>query len=351
MNQVKMPAIPSKQLGLLSGPGYDATLIGGTVFLALAAWGAVHWNQDWFWPILVLNLWLLGYHHVIATYTRLIPDLPTVREHRFLIFVLPLLVFGVVSALAFTLGVAVIASIYLYWQWWHYLRQSEGISKAYLGKSGMARAGSDPFLRIAFYGIPLASFLTMVDRQPAIFLNMPIWTFSVPDLILDSIWSISIGASLLFLWRWRSDWLAGKFKLGYPAFICSHIVMFVLAYAGTDSLNHGWLAINIWHNAQYLLFVWLFNQRRYAKGVQTPGWFMSFISQRGRGWLYFLALFTATTVFYFSVDMIISLIQSSYVIPLTIVFYQAINFHHYIVDSVIWKLRRKTLRERLGLQS
>ncbi|MBY6205081.1 hypothetical protein [Halomonas denitrificans] len=339
------------RLGLLKGPTFDATLIAGTLTLALAAWAAVYADPDLFWPILAFDLWLLGYHHVIATYTRLASDLQTVREHRFLIFVLPLLVLGAVVLMANTIGIVAVASTYLYWQWWHYLRQSEGISKAYLGRAGMGRAGADPFLRIGFYGLPLASFLTMIDRQPKLFLNMPIWTFPVHDLLLQLLWSVSIGAVLVFAWRWRKELRSGAFRWAYPTFVASHLAIFLVAYAGTESINHGWLAINIWHNAQYLLFVYLFNQRRYKDGVSRRGWLISFLSQPGRWWLYFLALFTITTVFYFSVDSVIDLLQGSYAIPLTIVFYQAINFHHYIVDSLIWKLRRKPIRERLGIGS
>ena len=335
------------RLGLLHGPFYDAALVAGTLTLALLAWGSVHWDENLFWPILVLDLWLLGYHHVVATYTRLASDTQSIREHRFLIFALPWLVLAGVLVLANTVGIIAVASTYLYWQWWHYLRQSEGISKAYLGRSGMARAGADPYLRFAFYGLPLASFLTMIDRQPGVFLNMPIWTFPVNDVLLHALWAASVGAATVFLFRWRKDWKDGAFKIAYPTFLVSHIAIFLIAYAGTESINHGWLAVNIWHNAQYLLFVWLFNQRRFKDGVQKKAWLLSFLSQPGRGWLYFLALFTVTTVFYFSVDTVINFLQSSYAIPLTIIAYQTLNFHHYIVDSMIWKLRKKTVRSRI----
>jgi hypothetical protein len=33
-----------------------------------------------------------------------------------------------------------------------------------------------------------------------------------------------------------------------------------------------------------------------------------------------------------------------------IIIYQTINFHHYIVDSIIWKARKKPMREALGLK-
>jgi hypothetical protein len=31
------------------------------------------------------------------------------------------------------------------------------------------------------------------------------------------------------------------------------------------------------------------------------------------------------------------------------VVYQAINFHHYVVDAIIWKVRKKTLRQNFGI--
>jgi len=32
-----------------------------------------------------------------------------------------------------------------------------------------------------------------------------------------------------------------------------------------------------------------------------------------------------------------------------LVIYQTINFHHYIVDSIIWKLRKRPIQATLGL--
>jgi hypothetical protein len=32
-----------------------------------------------------------------------------------------------------------------------------------------------------------------------------------------------------------------------------------------------------------------------------------------------------------------------------VMIYQTVNFHHYVVDALIWKLRRPALRNKLGL--
>jgi len=38
-------------------------------------------------------------------------------------------------------------------------------------------------------------------------------------------------------------------------------------------------------------------------------------------------------------------------LPLVAIVYQAINFHHYLVDAMIWKLRRGPVRQNFGFAS
>ena len=49
-------------------------------------------------------------------------------------------------------------------------------------------------------------------------------------------------------------------------------------------------------------------------------------------------------------DEILRLLQARATLPLFLVAYQTINFHHYLVDGLIWKVRKKKLRSNLGLQ-
>jgi hypothetical protein len=42
-------------------------------------------------------------------------------------------------------------------------------------------------------------------------------------------------------------------------------------------------------------------------------------------------------------------IATATALPLFAIAFQAINFHHYLVDAVIWKVRRKPVRENLGV--
>ncbi len=58
---------PTRRVGWLRGPAFDLSFIAGTTAIAVASGALVVMDPRLFVPILLLDLWLLGYHHVIAT--------------------------------------------------------------------------------------------------------------------------------------------------------------------------------------------------------------------------------------------------------------------------------------------
>jgi hypothetical protein len=119
--------------------------------------------------------------------------------------------------------------------------------------------------------------------------------------------------------------------------------MFYIGYIVIDDITVGWLAVNIWHNAQYILFVWMFNNNRFKGGVDPRSRFLSTISQTDKAWLYFLTCLAVSTTVYFAIELSIG------ALPMLVAAYQVINFHHYVADAVIWKVRRRSLQRTLGL--
>ena len=97
--------------GWLRGVRFDGTLIVAAAAIALLSGWVVVRDPRQFGPILFLDLWLLGYHHVIASYTRLCFDRESLRAHRFLVFGLPPIVLAVTLALAFGVGFWVLDSV------------------------------------------------------------------------------------------------------------------------------------------------------------------------------------------------------------------------------------------------
>lgn len=87
--------------GWLRSAGFDHFFITGIAAFALLSAAVVVARPELFQLILFADLWLLGYHHVIATFTRLAFDRESLREHRFFVFYLPFIVIGVVLAILY----------------------------------------------------------------------------------------------------------------------------------------------------------------------------------------------------------------------------------------------------------
>jgi len=115
---------PAAEWRWLYSPRFDLFFILGFLAIALLSVSTVMRHPWLFMPILLADLWLLGYHHVISTYTRLCFDRESFSRSRALIFALFPAVAVATIALAYFVGIWAVFSLYFYWQWWHYTRQS-----------------------------------------------------------------------------------------------------------------------------------------------------------------------------------------------------------------------------------
>ncbi len=341
------------EIGWLRGPGFDGFFIVGIAAIALATGLVVTWNNNLFLPILAADLWILGYHHVVATYTRLAFDAQSFAENKGLILYLLPAVACAVVLLIMSAGLWLVPTIYLYWQWWHYTRQSEGISKAYAGKSRDKQLPSPWLARAALYSVPLTGILAVSHRAPHNFLYLPLRTLPVADFILLVAAIVTVAILAVWVFEQVKAYIAGRLAIPYVMYVTSHFIIYFFAYIYVKEIDYGWLIVNIWHNAQYILFVWLYNNRRFGGGFDKAHKFLSTISQNGRFVLYFGTCLTISTFVYFLFTSYLSdALSATFAITATmtgLIIYQTINFHHYIVDSLIWKLRKKPIRATLGL--
>ena len=339
-----LPARP----GWLRNRAFDVTFVHGIAALALLSGCVVILRPELFAAVLVADLWLLGYHHVIATYTRLAFDKNSLREHRFFVFVLPFIVFATTFTLAWSIGVWVIATIYLYWQWFHYTRQSWGISQVYRAKSSGLVTDSPIFAKLSFYLVPLWGILYRSWQAPDTFLFVELRVIPVAG------WVVAIVglASALSVAAWCLQRILmlreGRLPVAHTWYMISHFVIFFVGYRLIEDITFGWLVINVWHNAQYILFVWLFNANRYSEGVDARAHLLSRLSQPGNIVRYLATCLGISTLVYLLMAAL-TYEQSIAGLPLAIIVYQAVNFHHYIVDSIIWKVRKKPMRKTLKL--
>ena len=323
------------QSALIRSVEFDFTLIVMTAAWALLAGIAVVYAPSLFVPILVLDVWLLGYQHVVATYTRLVFDTDSFSRYRFLSVGLPVLVAAGTFGAVWWMGSWVVASLYLYWQWFHYTRQSYGISRMYARKV-LPAAPTGAALFGVTYLLPLWGILHRSAQQPDTFLGLDLLTLPIPWSLVN----VAAVVALVCLAVWLPSEIAAvrrdPARLPYCAYMLSHVAIFTAGYLVIDDINTGWLVLNIWHNLQYLLIVWMFNTNRFKGGVDPAHRFLSTISQPRNVVTYVLVSLACATALYVTIQQGAALVASG-VASLTFAIYMTINFHHYIVDAVIWR--------------
>jgi hypothetical protein len=333
---------------LLRGVGFDLTYTVGLGTFALLMGWVVTANPDLFLPIFVLNAWLLGYHHVISTFTRLTFDRDSFDQHRFLVIKLPLIVLSGVLLVSLVFGAWILTSIYLYWQWWHYTRQSYGISRLYQRKAGLE---NDLLSKVVIYALPVWGILYRSYQQPDTFLFAQLKVLPVPFWLVVAAGLVTVVVLGWWIAQGFHAWINGSLPLAYTLYMSAHLTIFCAGYLAIDNINHGWLVLNVWHNCQYILTVWLFNENRFKSGIDSRNKFLSYLSQRRNLPIYFGVCLVISTLIYSGLQYSVSWISlvTATSLPLFAIVFQAINFHHYLVDAVIWKVRRKPVRQNFGI--
>jgi hypothetical protein len=341
-----MTAIAAPQSLWLRGRTFDISFIAGTAAVALLAGHAVAREPSLFAAVLFLDLWLLGYHHVIATFTQIAFDSASVRQHRFLVMGLPPLVVLGTFGLAAVFGLWAIASLYLYWQWFHYTRQSYGISQAYVRKStpSVDDAG---ITKVALYLLPLWGILQRSADRPATFLGQDVKVLPIPPMVAELVGVCAIAACAYWLFGRLRAWHAGRLPTAHTLYMLSHFAIFYTGYIAIENINFGWLTINIWHNAQYILFVWLANNRRFQGRIDPEHRFLSRISQRQNVALYFVVCLGVTVAVYLTIQSVLTALTVVSIAYMLLI-YQSLNFHHYIVDAIIWRGNRRKAQGSSG---
>lgn len=330
----------------LKDPSFDVLFIVGVTALAGAMSGATVLAPALFVPIVTVHIWLFGYDHVVSTFTRLVGRQQDRRRHRFLIWGLPPLVLAAVFAVAEGIGFWVLTSTYFFWQAFHCVRQSWGIAQRYRVQAGGMPWDDARLSEITLWSVPVWGLLRRCQGQPAQLLYQELWTPAVPGWLVSAAGLVSIALLARFAVQRARAFGRGELPLGHTLFVLTHFLIFAVGYGVLKDINSGWLLINVWHNVQYLLYVWLTNRERFAGGVTAEAPRLSWLCQPGAGRAVAYALScvgVATAIFWVllrgaeGVDRWLdgSAVSVALVIALTL------NFHHYLVDGVIWKRRSK----------
>jgi len=199
-----------------------------------------------------------------------------------------------------------------------------------------------------FYALPITGVIYRSYQDPDQFLRADLVVLPVPFFVFAISAAITLGLLAYWVHRRLRAKAEGKLATAHTLYMGSHFAIYAVAYIFIQDITTGWLAINIWHNTQYILFVYLFNSNRFKNGIDPDKKFLSYISQSGRMPLYLGVCLAITLVFY---TVVLGSLQKSFFFTATtgLVVYQMVNYHHYIVDSLIWKVRKPKIRRNMGI--
>lgn len=317
----------------LRGPGFDLALLVGVPAMALGLGGLVVARPSLFVPVLLFDVWVLAYPHVTSTFTRIAFDRASARRHWFLLAGLPWLVIAGTAAVTAVGGVGGLFTAYYVGQTYHYTRQSYGLARVYARRAG---ATPDRLSDAVVYAFPVWGLLQRAHEGHRVFYDQALYLPRVPGAVATA---AGVGAcGLLALWAAReARGLAGR--PGHALFVVSHVVVTAVSYLVIDDITSGWLVVNLWHNAQYLLFVWGVNAARFRGGPDAQSPFLSRLCQPRNVWAYALFCVGFAVALYGVIDRVGERLPVG-VFPLVLVLHLSVNFHHYLVDGIIWKSRR-----------
>ncbi|TGL49721.1 hypothetical protein EHQ55_08930 [Leptospira meyeri] len=323
---------------------FDLFFIVGVALLAsLMASVTVIWPLL-FLPILTVHSWLFGYEHLWATYTKLLVHPDDRKRYRPLIYFVPLLVLLGLFSLGQTFGLKGIYVIYFFGQFFHTVRQSWGLAQAYRRQAG-GLVWDPPFLsEVTLWSVPIWGLLHRCAQSPDEFLFQEFWLPPISQMIVIVACFISCSLWLYWFYARFAAYFRGELAVGHSLFMISHLLVFLGGYILIEEICSGWLLVNVWHNVQYIAFVWIYNRNRFASGLDSKSRVMSWISQRGakNTISYFLVTLTfALPVYYLLPELGFTLdsFLKSTAVPMAIILAMTLTFHHYIADGIIWKLK------------
>lgn len=347
---VSQPA-PGAVAGWLKDAPFDLGLIGGVLLVAGIMSALTVVAPSLFLPMLAVHTWVLGYDHVAATFTKLAGLPEDRRRYRALIFYLPGLVLAVMLLIGTRLGPAALLTLYFFGQFFHTTRQSWGLAQRYRHKAGGLPWDDQRLSELTLWSVPLWGFLHRCAQQPPEFLYQELLLPRVPWALVHAAGAVCAGLCGVWVVTRVQAFLRGELALGHTLYLLSHFTVYAAGYVLIRDVNSGWLLVNVWHNAQYLGFVWLHNRQRFAGGLHPEARALSWLSQPGygRALTYYLALMALSIPFYLLLlhtgERLDGWLAAGRRLPghvasMAAVASLTLNFHHYLVDGIIWKRRR-----------
>jgi len=286
--------------------------------------------------------WVCNWPHFTSTSYRLYHSPDNVRQYPLTALIVPWVV--IAGALGSFAAPTVIAPYFVklvsIWSPYHFSGQTLGIALIYARRAGVQVGKAERFALSSFiystfiaqtirYETGRQSFDDSGITYPS--MGLPSWSIAVANL-----WLILTGLALLFFF---ARWCLRNKRMIPPIVLLPALTQFVWFGPGS-----GWQSFNefvpFFHSLQYLLIAWSMQLKekmdldhikpsaRYV-GTESARWGLMNLGL-GAFFFYVLPHITATRI---GVDVAFA----------TGVIVGAVQLHHFFIDGVIWKLKRKTV--------
>ncbi len=312
------------------------------LFVALSAGALASLSAPMMLAVLYIDIWLFANPHLIATYTRIRQISPSIKTHWVLIFAAPVLIAAGLTVIALAYEATGLLALYFVLQAFHVTRQSYGIARR------CDRRLQAPYQRLPYFLIyifPAWGYLHRSAQAPDSFLGYPIWLPPVPQELAFAIGIVAVVGALFWfarLWHCRS---AEQENSLFNRFVFSHLLVSLVSYILVSDITLGWLVVNVWHNTQYLMFVYRQRRSDIKEGTNAGELKNTLASRKSlieilkRPTVFFSGCLVLGAIFYVVADRIgESLLWLGF--PTVLIAHLILNFHHYLADGFIWKRRR-----------
>jgi hypothetical protein len=304
------------------------------LFAALSAGALASWSTPMMLAVLYVDVWLFANPHLVATYARIRAISPNVRAHWVLIFVAPILIAIGLTIIALAYESAGLFALYFVLQAFHIARQSYGLARRYDRRE---QAPSRKLSYFLIYIFPVWGYLHRSAQAPTDFLGYPIWMPPVPKELVFTIAIVAIAATLCWFARLWVDKSREPAHEIFNSFVFSHLLISLIGYIWISDITVGWLVVNVWHNIQYLVFV--YRQQRSDIKTGSDGYRKPLIEIVKPPLVFFLACLVFGAIIFFVAEKIgQNLLWLG--LPTVLIAHFILNFHHYLADAFIWKRRR-----------
>lgn len=316
----------------------------GNLIAALSAGALASWSAPMMLAVLYIDIWLLANPHLVATYTRIGAMSSRIGLRWALIFVAPILILAALTMVALAYEATGLLALYFVLQTFHVARQTYGIARRHDHRLQVPCRALPYFL---IYLFPVWGYLHRSAQAPSSFLGYPIWLPPVPQELATAAGAAAVAGALCWFACLGLVYARGARQADGPfnSLTLSHLMISLVGYVWISDITLGWLVVNVWHNIQYLMFVYRQRQAGITAGKNIEesdgAWARpkSLVEALKPSATFFLACAICGAVLYAAASRVgESLLWLG--LPTILIAHLVLNFHHYLADGVIWKRRR-----------